>query len=165
MQSNKIWTSYIFFTWKTTEEVDVSPCFEEPKPEPLHNLKRMLVTGIQDLLSNADNKAFGNFWVAARLVSKETKYSLYCTNADIDWRSRSFISALDILGSLKCVTTNVTWWKIQLHILQTHDTIIIRSKSICLVSSYKHLRNKLDERKSKVWTTLYSLLSTLYFLL
>ena len=84
MQSNKILDKLYILTWKTTEEVDVSPCFEEPKPEPLHNLKRMLVTGIQDLLSNADNKAFGNLWVAARLVSKEIKYSLYCTNADID---------------------------------------------------------------------------------
>lgn len=37
------------FTWKTTDDDDDSPCLEEPKPEPLHNLKRILVTGIQDL--------------------------------------------------------------------------------------------------------------------
>ena len=37
------------FTWKITDDDDDSPCLEEPKLEPLHNLRRILVTGIQDL--------------------------------------------------------------------------------------------------------------------
>jgi hypothetical protein len=99
----------IVFTWKTIDDDDDdSPCFEEPKREPLHNRKRMLVTGIQDLLSNADNRAFGILCVAASLLSKAAKYSLYCTRTEIDWRRRSLRSALNILGSLKWETTKVT---------------------------------------------------------
>ena len=96
------------FTWKITDDDDDSPCFEEPNPEPLHRRKRIFVTGIQDRLSNADNNAFGILCLAASLFSKAAKNSLYCTRTDIDWRRRSLKSALDILGSLKWVTTNVT---------------------------------------------------------
>lgn len=101
----------LLHTWKSTDDEDDSPFFEEPKPEPLHNRRSMLVTGIQDLLSNADSNAFGILWVAASLLSKAAKYSLYWTRTDIDWRRRSLRSALAILGSLKWVTTKVTWWK------------------------------------------------------
>lgn len=69
----------------------------------------MFVTGIQDLLSNADNNAFGILCLATSLLSKADKYSLYCTKTEIDWRSRSLRSALDIRGSLKWVTTKVIW--------------------------------------------------------
>lgn len=88
-------------TWNRTDDEDDSPVFEKLKPLPLHNRRRMFITGIQDLLSNADNKALGILWVAASLLSKAAKYSLYCTRTDIDWRRRSLRSALDILGSLK----------------------------------------------------------------
>ena len=99
----------IFFTLKTNDDDDDdSPCFEELKREPLHNRKRMLVTEIQDLLSNADNSAFGILCVAASLLSNTVKYSLYCTSTEIDWRRRSLRSALNILGSLKWETTKVT---------------------------------------------------------
>lgn len=98
----------LLHTWKITDDEDDSPFFEKLKPEPLHNRRSMVVTGIQDLLSNADNKAFESLWVAASLLSKVAKYSLYCTRTDIDWRRRSLRSALDILGSLKWVTTKVT---------------------------------------------------------
>jgi hypothetical protein len=91
----------LLHTWKRIDDEDDSPFFEKLKPEPLHNRRSMFVTGIQDLLSNADNKAFGNLWLAASLLSKIAKYSLYCTRTDIDWRRRSLRSALDILGSLK----------------------------------------------------------------
>jgi len=67
------------------------------------------VTGIQDLLSNAASSAAGMCRVAASLFSKASKYSLYCTRTDIDWRSRSLRSVFDILESLKCVTTKVIW--------------------------------------------------------
>lgn len=96
------------FTWKITEDDEDSPCLEEPNPEPLHSRRRILVTGTQDRLSNADSNAFGIVCLAASLFSKAAKYSLYCTRTDIDWRRRSLKSALDILGSLKWVTTNVT---------------------------------------------------------
>lgn len=36
-----------------------SPCFENPNPQPLHNRISILVTGIHDRLSNADNNAVG----------------------------------------------------------------------------------------------------------
>lgn len=91
-----------------TDEDDDSPRFGKPKPEPLHNLRSILVTGIHDLLSKAANKAVGNLWVAASLHSKAAKNSLYCTKTEIDWRRRSLSSALKILGSLKWVTTKVT---------------------------------------------------------
>lgn len=89
------------------DDDDDSPCFDEPNPDPLHKRKRMFVTGIQDLLSNADSNAFGILCFTASLLSNAAKYSLYCTKTEIDWRSRSLRSALDIRGSLKCVTTKV----------------------------------------------------------
>lgn len=96
------------FTWKMMDDDDDdSPCFDEPNPDPLHKRKRMFVTGIQDLLSNADSNAFGILCFTASLLSNAAKYSLYCTKTEIDWRSRSLRSALDIRGSLKCVTTKV----------------------------------------------------------
>ena len=76
--------SRLLHTWKRTDDEDDSPFFEKLKPEPLHNRRIMFVTGIQDLLSNACSKAFGILWVAASLLSKAAKYSLYCTRTDID---------------------------------------------------------------------------------
>lgn len=98
-------------TWKTLEVDEDSPCFESPNPQPLHNRISIFVTGIHDRLSNADNSAVGKLWIAAWLLSKAVRYSLYWTNTDIDCRSKSLSSALDILGSLKWVTTKVTWRK------------------------------------------------------
>lgn len=66
------------------DDDDDSPCFEEPKPEPLHNRRRIFVTGIQDLLSNADNNAVGNLCITISLDSKAAKNSLYCTRTEID---------------------------------------------------------------------------------
>lgn len=96
-------------TWNVTDDVEDSPCLDEPKPEPLHKRRSIFVTGIQDLLSNADNNALGKHCVAASFISKAARDSLYCTNTDIDWRRRSLSSALDILGSLKCVTIKLTY--------------------------------------------------------
>lgn len=65
------------YTWKSADDEDDSPFFEEPKPEPLHNRRSMFVTGIQDRLSNANSKAFGILRVAASFLSKAAKCSLY----------------------------------------------------------------------------------------
>lgn len=96
-------------TWNTLEDDEDSPCFEKPNPQPLHNRISIFVTGIHDRLSNDDKSDVGRLLIAAWLLSKAARYSLYWTNTEIDCRSRSLSSALDILGSLKWVTTKVTW--------------------------------------------------------
>lgn len=51
----------LLHTWKRTDDEDDSPFFEKLKLEHLHNRRSVFITGIQDLLSNADSKAFGSY--------------------------------------------------------------------------------------------------------
>lgn len=106
-QKGDMFATAIKQTWKTVDEKEDSPFFKELNPEPLQRRRNIFVTGIQDLLSNAESRAAGMCRVAASLFSKASMYSLYCTKTDIDWRSRSLRSVFDILESLKCVTTKV----------------------------------------------------------
>ena len=72
-----------------------------PKPIPLHNLSRMLETGIQNLESKHERSDSMKTSWALLFSSKATTKSLYCKRTEMDWNMTSLTSGLTILSSLK----------------------------------------------------------------